>query len=181
MGAVTRAALKTPSGVTDHAERTNHAHRFLHRDETATHLPFILETPAYNALLPEMPIMTNAPGWKNDLGGNSMFPATNIRRQPVSVVLGNEELGTFQISAKCSSLLHRALRLDKDRSSLPHMSTTIFSDLDQELRRATQTLLERSMHWELMLDCFSMCIRYVDEIHDKACSFDLHPMSSVTA
>ncbi|KXJ90938.1 hypothetical protein Micbo1qcDRAFT_68198 [Microdochium bolleyi] len=132
--------------------------QFLHRDETATHLPFILETPAYNALLPEMPILTSAPGWKVQTSGHTQFPANSIRRQPVSVVLGNEDLGTFQLSAKCSSLLHRALRLDKERSSLPHMSTSTFSDLDQELRRATQTLIERSMHWELMLDCFSMCI-----------------------
>ena len=104
---------------------------------------------------------------------------------PTSAVIGSTYMGPFQLSAKVSSLLHRALCVDKTRGvddirewakvkgrerrkGAPSRTTGIlkvsladFAGLDQEVRQTSQTLLEQTVQWEAMLDCFSMLVRYV--------------------
>ncbi len=100
--------------------------------------------------------MSSTPG-----GGYKIEPQP---RYPTSVIIGTADLGPFQLSAKISSLLHRALCIDKERGPGPIKTplTATFADLDHEVRRTSLTLLEQTVQWEAMLDCFSMLVRYVN-------------------
>ncbi|KAI1501947.1 hypothetical protein F5X99DRAFT_408565 [Biscogniauxia marginata] len=127
--------------------------QFIHAVDDTRHLPFILDSPSQNTLLPDTPPLT--PSTEN--GSPPLVPSVT-RHLSTGVQVGTEKLGSFQLSAKVSSLFHRALLLDQERNSqlgkIPLLST--FVDLDGEIRRATQTLLEQSLDWNLMLDCFAM-------------------------
>lgn len=135
--------------------------RFIHKDETANHLPFIMETPTERTSLPEMPSYSPSPPAEDSEKDYSLLPPTH-RRVSTATVVGTVELGPFQLSAKVATILHRSLRIDKERdprrSKMPPTKT--FADLDNEIRRTTQTLLETTVQWETVLDCFSMTVRY---------------------
>lgn len=118
---------------------------------------------------------------RNERGTDTYRSTKPQPRHPTSVIIGSVSLGPFQLSAKVSSLLHRALCVDKGRgrvgdkdrdkvripqrgvpqNSVPKMSLEAFADLDNEVRRTSQTLLQQTVQWEAMLDCFSMLVRYV--------------------
>ncbi|RYP66086.1 hypothetical protein DL771_007977 [Monosporascus sp. 5C6A] len=119
--------------------------QFIHKDDSANHLPFLLEAPTDTALLPETP------------------PTTSLEsqpRHPISVAVGSTALTPFQLSAKTSSLLHRALQIDKERDPRPDKRPLIntFADLDGEIRQTSKALLEKIPRWETVLDCFSVLI-----------------------
>ena len=160
-------------------------------------MPFLLDTPGQSTLLPETPpappVSTTEPGGRDRSGSERGFSRYRPRepqpRLPTSVVIGSVFLGPFQLSAKVSSLLHRALCFDRDRDrdrggedvrergkargrerrkgasprgpAAPKMSLADFAGLDQEVRQTSQTLLAQTTQWEAMLDCFSMLVRYV--------------------
>lgn len=149
---------------------TNPSLRFLHKDDMTHHLPFLLETPSDHALLPETPPIS-------DIGGD--YQIETQPRHPVSVVVGTAKLGSFQLSAKISSLLHRALCIDRTRDprSVKMPLTTTFADLDHEVRRTSQTLLEQTIQWETMLDCFAMLVRFVEKTQRSPYVHSLPPYS----
>ncbi|KAK7755949.1 hypothetical protein SLS62_001891 [Diatrype stigma] len=138
--------------------------QFIHKDDGTHHLPFLLETPSESALLPETPPAPLTFG-SPIFGGGGYFNNENkveaqSMRIPTSVVVGTARLGPFQLSAKIASLLHRALRIDKERDPRPVKMprTATFADLDDEVRRTSHTLLEQTIQWETMLDCFAMLV-----------------------
>ncbi|KAI1485678.1 hypothetical protein F5X96DRAFT_658687 [Biscogniauxia mediterranea] len=128
--------------------------QFVHQNENTRHLPFILESPSQDTLLPDTPPMTPDSSTEN---GSPPLPSVG-RHLSTGIQVGTEKLGSFQLSAKVSSLFHRALILDQERalrpSKMPRISS--YEELDSEIRRATQALLEQSLDWDLMLDCFAM-------------------------
>ena len=174
------------SALCDHLTHPSRI-RFIHKDDGTNHLPFLLETPSESTLLPETPLAPPTNTADPVRGGGSecgidAYRATKPQpRHPASVVIGSVGLGPFQLSAKVSSLLHRALCVDKDRGRVedrdrnkrhvpqrgepqtivPKISLEAFADLDDEVRRTSQTLLQQAVQWEAMLDCFSMLVRYV--------------------
>ncbi|RYP19198.1 hypothetical protein DL765_003513 [Monosporascus sp. GIB2] len=119
--------------------------QFIHKDDSANHLPFLLEAPTGATLLPETPPTT------------SLEPQP---RHPISVTVGSTAMTPFQLSAKTSSLLHRALRIDKERDPRPDKRPLIntFADLDSEIRQTSKALLEQIPRWETVLDCFSVLV-----------------------
>ncbi|KAI5926898.1 hypothetical protein F4810DRAFT_416187 [Camillea tinctor] len=128
--------------------------QFVHQNEKTRHLPFILETPSRDTLLPDTPPMT--PASSTDSGSPPLPPVS--RHLSTGIQVGTEKLGSFQLSAKVSSLFHRALVLDQERDQRPGKVPRISSyhELDSEIRRVTQALLQQSLDWDLMLDCFAM-------------------------
>jgi hypothetical protein len=133
--------------------------RFIHKDEFAAHLPFLIEPPSDLITLPEIPPYIPSDSREAPDARASFLPPSQ-RNYLTTVHVGSVELTSFQLSAKISSLLHRALRIDKSRDSrLEYMpSTDTFKALDTEIRHTTYTLLEKTTRWETMLDCFSMCV-----------------------
>ncbi|KAI1637019.1 hypothetical protein F4809DRAFT_650167 [Biscogniauxia mediterranea] len=133
--------------------------QFVHQNENTRHLPFILESPSQDTLLPDTPPMTPDSSTEN---GSPPLPSVG-RHLSTGIQVGIEKLGSFQLSAKVSSLFHRALILDQERDLRPGKMPRIssYEELDSEIRRATQALLEQSLDWDLMLDCFAMLGRYV--------------------
>ncbi|KAI1085050.1 hypothetical protein F5B20DRAFT_129248 [Whalleya microplaca] len=155
---------KNINNVSDLEEEQNHSiwwgmfilEQFIHQDEGGRHLPFLLESPSRNTLLPETPPMSPV---LSSAGKNTPTPP-RLRHLSTSVLVGEEKFGQFQLSAKVSSLLHRALQLDKERNSRPGKMPLVesYRDLDVEIRKTTSTMIEETLHWELALDCFSMLI-----------------------
>jgi hypothetical protein len=92
-------------------------------------------------------------------------PATpSGQRLSISSPINTQCMESFQLSAKVSALLHRALRHEhyvRTRPGyLPPVNT--FASLDAEIRKATQTLLEDDVtNWQVTLDCFAMTVSYV--------------------
>lgn len=151
--------------------------RFIHQDEGVKDLPFLLESPSTNTLLPETPPMTpilssssNAMLGHSGGGGGadgslppSPPPATATTPRYLSTgaaTIGTQKLGGFQLSAKTSCLFHRALRIDKERDARPGKMPLVaaYADLDAEIRRATLALLGQTLDWEATLDCFAMLV-----------------------
>ncbi|KAI1140272.1 hypothetical protein F5Y05DRAFT_411332 [Hypoxylon sp. FL0543] len=138
--------------------------QFVQRDDGVKHLPFLLETPSRNTLLPETPPMTPASlaGPDGSDRAPSPPPPAPSANRPVStsVLVGTAKLASFQLSAKSASLFHQAIRVDKDRDSRPGKMPLVatYAALDQEIRGATKTLLRDSTDWEAALDCFAMLI-----------------------
>ncbi|KAI4861741.1 hypothetical protein F4820DRAFT_460725 [Hypoxylon rubiginosum] len=149
--------------------------QFIHQDEGVKDLPFLLESPSTNTLLPETPPMTpilssssNAMLGHSGGGGGadgslppSPPPATATTPRYLSTgaaTIGTQKLGGFQLSAKTSCLFHRALRIDKERDARPGKMPLVaaYADLDAEIRRATLALLGQTLDWEATLDCFAM-------------------------
>lgn len=132
-----------------------------------------METPSDATLLPETP---PAPVSSHP-GGAGGYKVDVQPRHPTSVIVGTVKLGPFQLSAKIASLLHRALRIDKERDPRPVKMprTTTFADLDHEVRRTSQTLLVETTQWEAMLESFAMLVRYViSYIYNVPFSFLFH-------
>ncbi|KAI0016550.1 hypothetical protein F4780DRAFT_677277 [Xylariomycetidae sp. FL0641] len=130
--------------------------QFIHQDEATRHLPFVLASPSQDTLLPDTPPITPAAGYTGSLPGPS-FPAPNATQNlRTSVDVGSHRLGSFQLSAKVSSLFHRALVLDKQRSSRQGPQIRLSEELDSEVRQASAALVQQSLHWEHTLDCFAM-------------------------
>lgn len=137
--------------------------RFIHRDEVSKDLPFILETPEMNTLLPGS--AASAAGHANSGRFDVKYicePATpSSQRLSISSPINTQYMESFQLSAKVSALLHRALRHEhyvRTRPGyLPPVNT--FASLDAEIRNATQTLLEDDVtNWQVTLDCFAMTV-----------------------
>jgi hypothetical protein len=122
-------------------------------------LPFVIESPTENALLPETPqySLPNK-GDRTDSGRPVLVPQ---QKHAITVTIGSVPLSSFQLSARISSLLHRALKIEKARDPRPDRMppTATFKALDREIRQATYTLLEQTTRWETVLDCFAMCVR----------------------
>lgn len=138
--------------------------QFIHQDDEAKGLPFLLETPTRNTLLPETPPLTPSSTTSGRFE-SPMSPTPSLTRQPhhllrAGVIVGKEPLGRFQLSAKSSSLFHRAIRIDKERDTRPGKMPLVatYSDLDHEIREATLTLLRETLDWESTLDCFAMLV-----------------------
>ncbi|KAI0838757.1 hypothetical protein F5Y06DRAFT_43649 [Hypoxylon sp. FL0890] len=138
--------------------------QFIQRDEAAQDLPFLLETPSRNTLLPETPPMTPASLAGADAADNPMSPPphapSSTRHLSTSVLVGTAKLASFQLSAKTASLFHQAIRVDKERDRRPGKMPLVatYADLDREIRETTLTLLNDSLDWESTLDCFAMLI-----------------------
>ncbi|KAI5860124.1 hypothetical protein GGS23DRAFT_614288 [Durotheca rogersii] len=146
--------------------------QFIHQDEAVRGLPFLLESPSRDTLLPDTPPPLPPP--RRSLGSTSppappRSPATPTptptptRRRPrlsVRARAGGADLAAFQLSAKASTLFHRALRIDKERGRRPGGAplAAAYAELDGEIRRATLALLERTLDWEAALDCFAMLV-----------------------
>jgi hypothetical protein len=112
-------------------------------DRRTRHLPFLLESPGPQALLPAASIGARPPSPEL-----SRYLPVGRGVDPV--------LSPFQKAAQVSCLLHRVLRWDCDRSeALPAVAS--FAHLNEEIRTATHTLLQDAQDWEMELDCFSMC------------------------
>ncbi|KAI0473278.1 hypothetical protein GGR56DRAFT_608831 [Xylariaceae sp. FL0804] len=136
----------------------------IHQDEVTRQLPFIFEGPGQRTLLPDTPPLTPLSGPV----GNILLklpqnppPPTVARHLSTNVHVGLHKLGTFQLSAKVSSLFHRALLLDQERRARPGEMPLLhtYRDLDGEVRQASQAMLNDSpVDWELTLDCFAMLI-----------------------
>ncbi|KAI1389654.1 uncharacterized protein F4822DRAFT_207374 [Hypoxylon trugodes] len=133
----------------------------IHQDERAKGLPFLLESPSRNTLLPETPPMT--PPATQDENGFPMSPPISqspIRHLSTSVLRSSEKFGGFQLSAKTACLFHHAIRIDKERDSRPGKMPLVatYADLDREIRETTLTLLRDTQDWESTLDCFAMLV-----------------------
>lgn len=136
--------------------------RSIHQDEDAKSLPFLLETPTRNTLLPETPPMTPPPTGQDGNGnGFPISPPPSTRHLSTSVLVGTEKFGGFQLSAKTATLFHRAIRIDKKRGEQPGNMPLVaeYADLDGEIRKTTLTLLNETLDWESTLDCFAMLVR----------------------
>ncbi|KAI2625107.1 hypothetical protein GGR54DRAFT_638000 [Hypoxylon sp. NC1633] len=141
--------------------------QFIHQDEGAKDLPFLLESPSQNTLLPETPPMT-PPMVQNGGGGDyPMSPppqqqaTTTTRHLSTGTLVGGpERFGGFQLSAKTSCLFHRAIRIDKERDGRPGKMPLVasYAELDREIRETTVTLLRDTLEWESALDVFAMLI-----------------------
>ncbi|KAI1091003.1 hypothetical protein F5B19DRAFT_503417 [Rostrohypoxylon terebratum] len=131
----------------------------IHQDEDAKDLPFLLESPTRDTLLPETPPMTPA-------SDGSTFPsspppaAVATRQLSTGVLVSAEKFGGFKLSAKTATLFHRAIRIDKERDARPGKMPLVraYEDLDQEIRETTLTLLNDTLDWEGALDCFAMLV-----------------------
>ncbi|KAL7622807.1 hypothetical protein AAE478_006486 [Parahypoxylon ruwenzoriense] len=154
--------------------------QFIHQDEDAKGLPFLLESPSRNTLLPETPPMTPRPSSSFSSSSNPTGqqqqqqhpsfplspphppPAARQRQRLItsSLVSADTEFAAFQLSAKTSSLFHRALRIDKERDARPGKMPLVasYAELDGEIRRTTLTLLAQILDWESTLDCFAMLV-----------------------
>ncbi|KAI0386847.1 hypothetical protein F5Y04DRAFT_242505 [Hypomontagnella monticulosa] len=135
----------------------------IHQDEDAKALPFLLESPSRNTLLPETPPMTPPPTGQDGHGNANLFPISpppSTRHLSTSVVVGTEKFGGFQLSAKTATLFHRAIRIDKERDERPGKMPLVssYADLDSEIRETTLTLLNETLDWESTLDCFAMLV-----------------------
>ncbi|KAI1211556.1 uncharacterized protein F4807DRAFT_394021 [Annulohypoxylon truncatum] len=134
----------------------------IHQDEDAKDLPFLLETPTRNTLLPETPPMTPPPDGRNfPVSPPSSTTATTVTRHlSTSVLVSSEKFGGFQLSAKAATLFHRAIRIDKERDERPGKMPLVaaYADLDREIRETTLTLLNNTLDWEGVLDCFAMLV-----------------------
>ncbi|XXH03974.1 hypothetical protein Hte_010383 [Hypoxylon texense] len=149
--------------------------QFIHQDEGVKDLPFLLESPSTNTLLPETPPMTpilssssNAMLGQNG-SANGLPPspppatagaATARYLSTGEAAIGTQKLGGFQLSAKTSCLFHRALRIDKERDARPGKMPLVetYADLDAEIRQTTLALLGQTLDWEATLDCFAMLV-----------------------
>ncbi|KAI2467050.1 hypothetical protein F4781DRAFT_433810 [Annulohypoxylon bovei var. microspora] len=133
----------------------------IHQDEDAKALPFLLESPTRNTLLPETPPMTPpADGGSFPVSPPPSSSAT--RHLSAGVLVSREKFGGFQLSAKTASLFHRAIRIDKERGGrrpgeAPPL-VAAFADLDREIRETTLALLSDTLDWESVLDCFAMLV-----------------------
>ncbi|OTB00648.1 hypothetical protein M426DRAFT_26352 [Hypoxylon sp. CI-4A] len=139
--------------------------QFIHQDERAKDLPFLLESPTRNTLLPETPPMTPPSSTSNSFSSQTGFPlsppsATTTRHLSASVLVGAEKFGGFQLSAKTACLFHHAIRIDKERDGRPGKMPLVatYAELDREIRETTLTLLNETLDWENTLDCFAMLI-----------------------
>ncbi|KAI1765138.1 hypothetical protein GGR53DRAFT_529943 [Hypoxylon sp. FL1150] len=141
--------------------------QFVHQDDGVKNLPFLLESPSTNTLLPETPPMTPILSSSAMLNHDGLPPSpppgaamTAARHLSASAAVGTHKLGGFQLSAKSSCLFHRALRIDKERDARPGKMPLVatYADLDAEIRRTTLTLLGESLDWEATLDCFAMLV-----------------------
>ncbi|KAI0885756.1 uncharacterized protein GGS22DRAFT_134144 [Annulohypoxylon maeteangense] len=139
----------------------------IHQDEDAKDLPFLLETPTRNTLLPETPPMTPPPDGCNfplspptttTTTTTSSSTLSSTRHLSTSVLVSREKFGGFQLSAKTATLFHRAIRIDKERAERPGKMPLVaaYADLDREIRETTLTLLNDTLDWEGALDCFAM-------------------------
>ncbi|KAI0012572.1 hypothetical protein F4779DRAFT_41106 [Xylariaceae sp. FL0662B] len=141
--------------------------QFIHQEEGGRSLQFLLESPSQNTLLPETPPMSPALSSTGSYGSSGPTMTTMIMPGPetlrhlsTSVLVWEDKFGQFQMSAKASYLFHRALQIDKERDSRPDKMPLVASyrDLDVEIRKATLTMIEDTLHWEMALDCFAMLI-----------------------
>ncbi|KAI1465933.1 uncharacterized protein F4812DRAFT_89202 [Daldinia caldariorum] len=146
--------------------------QFIHQDEEARDFPFLLESPTRNTLLPETPPTTPPPsstgGGLNGTttgagaGAGAGFPLSpaSTRHLSTNIIIGTEKFGGFQLSAKTACLFHRALHIDKERDGRPGKMPLVstYADLDREIRDSTLTLLNDTLDWEAMLDCFAMLV-----------------------
>ncbi|CAJ2502362.1 Uu.00g097560.m01.CDS01 [Anthostomella pinea] len=138
--------------------------QFIHQDETTRHLPFILESPSPSTLLPDTPPLTPLPSTLGsaplDVSPLRLSAPTINRHLGTGIQVGSKQLGSFQLSAKVSSLFHSALKLDKEREMRPGKVPLIstYAALDDEIRKATLSLIGDSLEWETTLDCFAMLI-----------------------
>ncbi|KAI1380972.1 hypothetical protein F4677DRAFT_206196 [Hypoxylon crocopeplum] len=143
--------------------------QFIHQDEEVKDMPFLLESPSRNTLLPETPPMTppSAGPSGGNINGNSNIefpvspPTSTSRHLSTGTLVGTEKFGGFQLSAKTSCLFHRALLIDKERDNRPGKMPLVgsYADLDHEIRETTRTLLSESLNWESSLDVFAMLVR----------------------
>lgn len=137
--------------------------RFIHRDKVSENLPFILESPELNTLLPSgtTPPPAPTPSGRFDLKYLCEQPASPRQRLPISVAVDTQKLESFQLSAKVACLLHRALRHEHYIRTRPGYlpPVTSFSSLDGEIRAATMSLLQDDVtNWQVTLDCFAMTV-----------------------
>ncbi|KAF7526999.1 hypothetical protein G7054_g10600 [Neopestalotiopsis clavispora] len=136
--------------------------QFLHRDKMAENFPFIMESPEMNTLLPaSLTPPTPTQSGRFDVKYLCEQPTSPRQRLPISVEVDTQKLEQFQLSAKISCLLHRALRHEHYSRTRPGYlpPVTSFSTLDQEIRAATQTLLRDDVtNWQVTLDCFAMAV-----------------------
>ncbi|KAI1459174.1 hypothetical protein F4805DRAFT_88113 [Annulohypoxylon moriforme] len=136
----------------------------IHQDEDAKDLPFLLESPTRNTLLPETPPMTPPPDGTNfpvsPPTTTSPSSSTVTRHLSTSVLVSREKFGGFQLSAKTATLFHRAIQIDKERAERPGKMPLVaeYADLDKEIRETTMTLLNDTLDWEGALDCFAMLV-----------------------
>lgn len=114
--------------------------------------------------MPSQPIVAS-PGHQNTYQAMptpaSIVSSTSMRRLTTGVEIGTTRMGSFQLSAKVASLLHRALLLDKDRILRPGKTPLVgtYAELDVEIRKTTHALIGQSLDWEVTLDCFAMLSR----------------------
>ncbi|KAI0179327.1 hypothetical protein GGR52DRAFT_589072 [Hypoxylon sp. FL1284] len=148
--------------------------QFIHQDEGVRDLPFLLDSPTTNTILPETPPMTPLlssslnPMLEHETAGSlgnlppSPPTTTTMTAQYLgaSAPSGTRKLGGFQLSAKTACLFHRALRIDKERDARPGKMPLVaeYADLDAEIRSTTLTLLRETLDWESTLDCFAMLV-----------------------
>ncbi|KAI1332804.1 hypothetical protein F5Y16DRAFT_125932 [Xylariaceae sp. FL0255] len=141
--------------------------QFVLQESVTRHLPFVLDKPAQNTILPETPPATPAASiMDHDSPGMPLSPpasamgTTSLRLLATEIRTGKQLLASFQLSAKAASIFHSTLEIDKERrkqnGKLPLVST--YYALDQEIRNSTQTLLNECQDWEMKLDCFAMLI-----------------------
>ncbi|KAH8671313.1 hypothetical protein BX600DRAFT_434431 [Xylariales sp. PMI_506] len=137
--------------------------QYIHRDDMSKHLPFILESPEMNTLLPGS-VASSAVlphSGRFDLKYLCEAPSIPRQRMSLSVPINPQQMQSCQLSAICASLLHRALRHEhyvRARTGyLPPVSS--FSSLDAEIRKATMSLLADDVfNWQATLDCFAMTV-----------------------
>ncbi|KAI0526699.1 hypothetical protein F5B22DRAFT_655813 [Xylaria bambusicola] len=131
--------------------------QFILQDDAMRHLPFVFESPSRTTLLPESQTMAT-PLLPSSLTPRPTLPSSRLLTTEVAV--GSQKLGSFQLSAKAASIFHRALYIDKERRKRPTEKPLVsaFTELDNEIRIATKSLLEQSLDWETKLDCFAMLI-----------------------
>lgn len=137
--------------------------RLIHRDKISENLPFILESPEMNTLLPGAAAIPPTPAQSGRFDVKYLIeqPVDPRQQLPISVAVDVDNMSTFQLSAKIACLLHRALRHEhyiRDRPGyLPPV--TSFSSLDSEIRAATMELLKNDVtNWQVTLDCFAMAV-----------------------
>ncbi|KAK6829614.1 hypothetical protein PG987_010198 [Apiospora arundinis] len=123
----------------------------IHSDQPAKHLPFILESPQPSTSLPASSVSSP---WHH----SPSFSYQPSQRTPVGKAI-TPDLTAIQKAAQVANILHRALRWEYERDkTAPLPPITVFSHLDQEIRSATQTLIEDHRNWEMEIDCFAMCV-----------------------